>query len=93
MKATFENGKLILSEPVSIGERVFMENINTVVTYGWGKTVEMEVSDQAENPVTGYTVELRLKLVIPSEFEDDLTGTGAVVKKESRCPYCGGENH
>lgn len=84
------NGSLVLSGPETMAERVLMENIHTILTNGWGKTVEFEASSMA---ASGNVTHVCLKLVIPPEFEDDLTGTGGVVKKEERCPHCGGPNH
>ena len=67
-----------------------IENIHTISVNSWTKSVEFGVGVMTSN---GNVTHASLKLIIPPEFEDDLTGTGGVVKKESRCPYCGGPNH
>lgn len=84
------NGSLILSGPETLAEKVLMENIHTILTNGWGKTVEFEASSMASS---GNVTHVALKLVVPVEFEDDLTGEGGIVKKESRCHICGGPDH
>lgn len=90
MRLIVQNGCLLLSGPETLAERVMLENLHTIATNGWGKTVEFELSTMA---ASGDATHACLKLVIPAEFEDDLTGTGGVVKKEERCQHCGGPNH
>jgi hypothetical protein len=80
----------MLSQPETLAERVMLENLHTLATQGWGNTVEFKLSTMAAN---GDATHASLQLVIPEQFEDDLTGTGGVVKKEERCLYCGGPNH
>ena len=88
VKVVIQNGSIIITEPQTVAERVMVENIHPIVTCGWGKTVEFKVIRPGEN-----TESVCLELVIPAEFEDDLTGTGGIVKKEDRCQHCGGPNH
>ena len=69
-----------------------LENLHTIASGGWGNPTKLEF-EVATMSASGEVSHACLKLVIPPEFEDDLTGTGGVVKKEERCQHCGGPNH
>ncbi len=90
MRLIVRNNSLLLSEPTTVAEKTFIDNLHTIAKGGWGKSVEFNVATMANGEETTHA---SLSLVIPPEFEDDLTGTGGVVKKESRCQHCGGPHH
>ena len=88
MKFEIAAGKITLT-PETDSDNVLLENFQELNEFG--RNVEFEISKLTLSG--GGVSSVDLTLVIPYDFEDDLTGRGAIVKKRSRCHCCGGPHH